>query len=154
MNEICNEEAQKPAKAAEEQSINTAKHQKQMHIASLEDNLWKEDVFWEKQSVHPDLQVFTVTYPKASWVLFGNWHRTNDIIQHKSTATKWPEEDGLSYVDEHSNSKVVLVASEGGFLLFVPYSISNHWKTQEICLNVWLTYLRNLMLTQKVMALG
>ena len=41
------QEAQNAAKAAEEQSINTAKHQKQMHIASLKNNLQKEDVFQE-----------------------------------------------------------------------------------------------------------
>ena len=148
------QEASNAAKAAEEWSINTAKRQKQMHIANLEDNLRKEDVFREKQSVHPDLQVNTVMYPKASLVLFGNWHRTNNVFQHKSTVTEWPdpEEDGLSYVDEHSDSEVV--ANEGGFLLFVPYSFSNHWITQEMCLKVWLTYLRNLMSTQKAMALG
>lgn len=53
------EEAKKAAIAAAEWSIDTSKCRKQAHIANLEDNLRKEDVLWEKQSVRPDLLDFT-----------------------------------------------------------------------------------------------
>jgi hypothetical protein len=50
------------------------KHQKQAHFANLEDNLQKEDVLYEMQSVRPDLQdhnktVIPLMYPKVTVVL-------------------------------------------------------------------------------------
>jgi hypothetical protein len=48
-------QTKKAATAAAERSIDATKRRKQAHIANLEDNLRKEDVLWEKQSVRPDL---------------------------------------------------------------------------------------------------
>ena len=97
-----------------EESNDSAKRQKQEHIAHLEDKLRKEDVLYEKQSVRPDLQ-----YPETT------------------TLTKWPEResasaqaedaDGLGFLyqgDLDLDSEVV--ANEGNFLSFIPKSISNH----------------------------
>ena len=71
-----NLDAKKSASTTVEWSIDTAKRQKQAHIANLEDSLQKENVLWEKQSVHPDLQdhnnMVKPTYPKVSIVLFCN----------------------------------------------------------------------------------
>ena len=63
-----------------EESNDSAKHQKQEHIAHLEDKLWKENVLYEKQSVRPDLQ-----YPDTT------------------TLTEWPERETASAQPEDTN---------------------------------------------------
>jgi hypothetical protein len=99
-------DAKNAAAVALERSNETAKRLKQEHIANLEDNLRKEDVLWEKQSIRPDLR-----------------------NQESTPLTKWPEHEvaepeaddpEFSFLDSE------VVANEGDFLLFVPYSVSNH----------------------------
>ena len=92
------DDAKKAAAVAVKKSNDTAKHLKQEHIADLEDNLQKEDVLLEKQSVRPDLQV-----------------------QNTSTLTKPSEPDDAEPEDAdciYTDSEVI--PNEGEFLLFVP----------------------------------
>ena len=124
-----------------EESNDSAKRQKQEHIAHLEDKLRKEDLLYEKQSVRPDLQ-----YPETTTLT--KW-------PERETASAQPEDaDGLGFLYQGDLESEV-VANEGNFLFFSHNpSVITPEKLKDIYRKVWLTYLKIQMSTQKATVLG
>lgn len=109
------QEAKKAASVAAEQSNVTARRLIQEQIARLEDDLRKEDIRMEMQSVRPDLQdrSSTTTLTKLP---------EPEVAEPVASAEPEPHEDadGLSYVGYFDSEMQQMVAHEGDFLfLFI-----------------------------------